>query len=174
MGILGSKSLTDRVWGRLSSWEARPRGAAKARFVIVYLSLSLLSVKDEIRSLMLPTPARCGAGCGKPTLQPTQAAAPGHPRCGTPTLWHTFLLLPAPPPPHHHHHHHNNNNNTLRIQRRCSRATREQRKAPRLYKKINHQSSADNWPQNSNPSTSYRRLPADSMVVEVWGGEAYL
>ena len=35
---------------------------------------------------------------------------------------------------------------TLRIQRRCARAAREQQKAPRLYKKINHQSSADNWP----------------------------
>ena len=30
---------------------------------------------------------------------------------------------------------------TLRIQRRCSRAAREQRKSPRICKKINHQSS---------------------------------
>ncbi len=49
---------------------------------------------------------------------------------------------------------------TLQIQRRCSRATREQQKAPRFYKKINHRSSADNWPQHGSKFQPPNIMPA--------------
>jgi hypothetical protein len=50
---------------------------------------------------------------------------------------------------------------TLRIQRRCARAVRDQRKTPRLYKKINHQSSANNWPQHGSKFQPPNIMPAD-------------